>query len=263
MNAAQKAILNNTFRDFSVVSFKRMDIYYQGRARYISAYDLCRFLLEPYCNTDLCKEFDYQNYKTLGGAYSLAKFKTNARDRLMKTLSGAVNTLTKHYSGKKRASKNKLANAQSILGQHVRFAKDRDGSIALVVPFNKKSLTGFLKDINNKKEERISDVAKELQKLTNQKDILSAKVTQHVLAASLLENPVLGATPKERIDTIVEWLLQCFSRIIPTCRAQHDGYKQATIYRGAKGLQERAAEDAKLIANGQTRRQRNNHKARN
>lgn len=259
----QKDILNQNYINFLMRSHKTIDSYHYSRNKYINAYDLCRFLLEPYCNTTLCG-VDYQSYvnnKLQEGEqpYPLIKFKTNARDRLVKTISGAVNTLTK-----RNVSQGASANAQSILGNNVCFAQDKNGSIALVVPFNKKSLKGFLKDMNDKKAAKITATAKQLQTLTNQKNILSAVVTQHVLANCLLENNELGATVDERIDVIVEWLVQNFKKSIRVCAALGDGYKAATaIYRGAKGIKERAKEDSKLIANGQTKRQRNNHKARN
>lgn len=261
MNAIQKNILDKTFYDFSMVSFKSLDVYYHNDKAYINAYDLCRFLLEPYCNTKTCT-IDYQNYIAQGGTYSPKKFKTNARDRLVKTISDAVNTLTRLLNGKKVLN-GALASAQTVLGNHVCFAQDKNGSIALVVPFDKKSLTGFLKDMDNRKAAKITATAKRLQTLTNQRNILSATVTKHVLDNSLLENPFLGVNSNDRIDVIVEWLLKCFSKSLKTCLALHNGYKQATaIYQNAKGLKVRAAEDAKLIADGKTLRQRNNHKAR-
>ena len=261
MNAIQKSILDKTFYDFSMVSFKSLDVYYHNGKEYINAYDLCRFLLEPYCNTETCT-IDYQNYVAQGGTYSPKKFKTNARDRLVKTISQAVNTLTRLLRGKKVLS-GALAKAQTVLGNHVCFAQDKNGSIALVVPFDKKSLTGFLKDMDNRKATKIKKTAKSLQTLTNQKHILSATVTQHVLDNSLLENPFLGVNQNDKIDAIVEWLLKCFSKSFTSCLSLHNGYKQATaIYQNAKGLKVRATEDAKLIADGKTLRQRNNHKAR-
>lgn len=270
MKATQERLLEMTFNDFMYKSHKTIDSYYHGKANYLNVYDLLRFLCEPYCNTDLCIKIDYPNYvncKLQAGEdpHDLKKFKTNARDRLVKPVERAVSTLTEHYSGVKKHSQKTLKTAQSDLGIHTCFAQDKNGSVALVVPFNKKSLTGFLKVVNNKKEEKIAATAKSLQKLTKQKDILSAEVTKHVLANCLLENTVLGATPNERIKVIVEWLLYNFSQKISQIYAPlNNGYKEATaIYRGAKGLEKRADEDKKLIANGQTRRQRNNHKARN
>lgn len=257
----QKDILNQNYINFLMRSHKTIDSYHYSRNKYINTYDLCRFLLDPYCNTKTCA-IDYQNYVAQGGTYSPKKFKTNARDRLVKTISDAVNTLTRLLNGKKVLN-GALANAQTVLGNHVCFAQDKNGSIALVVPFDKKSLTGFLKDMDNRKAAKITATAKRLQTLTNQKNILSATVTKHVLDNSLLENPFLGVNSNDRIDVIVEWLLKCFSKSLKTCLALHNGYKQTTaIYQNAKGLKVRAAEDAKLIADGKTLRQRNNHKAR-